>query len=256
MHKTAYGAALAQRARVILDELRQAEGEITDLLEDRRQRLSIGAFFVAMPVLLPRAIARLTATAPRCLFAVQEGDMHELLGGLHNGDFEVIVGRLLPEHIAGDITGASLYEERLLAVARPGHPLSRESDLRWTRLRDFPWVLPPKHSPVRAQLQSLFQSSGTSGPQAIVEALSVPTTLGLIRDCDAIGLLPETLAFAAQQEERLVILGVALPALPAPMSAAWLSARPLPPLAHAFVEALQVIAGELRNEMKARSVAR
>src|SRR4051812_32289269 len=53
MWPTPYGVALARHARVILGDIKSAEDKIFDLMNDRRERITVGAFFVSMSVLLP-----------------------------------------------------------------------------------------------------------------------------------------------------------------------------------------------------------
>jgi DNA-binding transcriptional LysR family regulator len=255
MHKTAYGAALARRARVIIDELHKAEAEIGDLLEDRRLRLNVGAFFVAFPQLLPQALARLVQASPRALVSVQEGDMQHLGEGLRQRELDMIVGRICADP-TGELKVEPLYDEKLFAVARPGHALCFEHDLSWSKVAAYPWVLPAKNSPVRTQLQQGFLESRTAGPQVIVEMLSVPATLGMLESSEAIALLPQSIAAAEQARGRIAILRLALPPLPAPMAVAWRSDRPLSPLGELMLNSLRACAQELRNASAVAAPAR
>ena len=239
MSPTLYGMALARHARVILGGINSAEDEIFGLLNDQRERITVGAFFVSMPVLLPRAIALLTRSYPRCLVAVREGDMFELVAGLHDGEFDVIVGRILPEYFHEAVAVAPLYEEKLFAVCRSGHPLASARRLSWPEAVEFPWVLPPKESPVHRALRAQFQVEGIPGPQVVIEALSIPLTMGLLNTCDAIGLMPERVALQEQQRSQIAVLPLTLPPLPAAMGVAWRKDRPLAPLAGELIDALK-----------------
>src|SRR4030081_73643 len=125
-------------------------------MNDRRERITVGAFFVSMSVLLPCALARLTQSYPRCLVTVRVGDMFELVAGLQEGEFDVIVGRILSDYAHADIAVVTLYEEELLAVCRSEHPLSNAKSLTWREAVEFPWILPPKESPVHRSLRAQF----------------------------------------------------------------------------------------------------
>ncbi|HSV54599.1 MAG TPA: LysR family transcriptional regulator [Burkholderiaceae bacterium] len=239
MAPTPYGMALARHARIILGNITSAEDEIIDLLNEERERVTIGAFFVAMPVLIPQAIAALQASHPRCLFAVREGDMFELIAGLQDGKLDIVVGRVHPRYFRDDVATLALYEERLLAVCRHDHPLADVEHLTWRKAAEYPWVLPPKESPVRSALQTQFAAEGVSGPKIVIEALSIPLTLGLLETASAIGLMPQRVALHAQQRNAIAVLRLELPPLPAPMGIAWLRDRPLAPLAQALVSALK-----------------
>ena len=239
MSPTPYGMALARHARVILGNINSAEDEIFDLLNDERERITVGAFFVSMPVLLPRAIASLTRSYPRCLVTVREGDMFELVAGLQGGEFDVIVGRILPEYFHETVGVAALYEEELFAVCRSGHPLANLNPLTWREAVEFPWVLPPKESPVHRALRAQFLAEGVPGPNVVVEALSIPLTMGLLCTCDAIGLMPSRLAVEEQRRNQIAVLPLTIPPLPAPMGVAWRKDRPLSSLASELIDALK-----------------
>ena len=225
MSPTPYGMALAR--------------EIFDLLNGQRERITVGAFFVSMPVLLPRAISLLTRSHPRCLVTVREGDMFELVAGLHDGEFDVIVGRILPEYFHDEVAVAALYEEELFAVCRSEHPLANVARLTWREVVEYPWVLPPKESPVHRALRAQFLAEGVPGPKVVIEALSILLTVGLLNTCNAIGLMPERVALEEQQRSRIAVLPLAIPPLPAPMGVAWRKDRPLAPLASELIDALK-----------------
>ena len=239
MSPTPYGMALARHARVILGDINSAEDEIFDLLNGQRERITVGAFFVSMPVLLPRAISLLTRSHPRCLVTVREGDMFELVAGLHDGEFDVIVGRILPEYFHDEVAVAALYEEELFAVCRSEHPLANVARLTWREVVEYPWVLPPKESPVHRALRAQFLAEGVPGPKVVIEALSILLTVGLLNTCNAIGLMPERVALEEQQRSRIAVLPLAIPPLPAPMGVAWRKDRPLAPLASELIDALK-----------------
>jgi DNA-binding transcriptional LysR family regulator len=242
MSPTLYGTALARHARLILGGINSAEDEIFDLLNDERERITVGAFFVSMPVLLPRAIALLARSYPRCLVTVREGDMFELVAGLRDGEFDVIVGRILPEYFHSSVAVAALYEEKLFAVCRAGHPLANAAHLTWPEAVEFPWVLPPKESPVHRALREQLQAEGVPGPKVVIEALSIPLTVGLLNTCDAIGLMPERVTLEEQRRSQIAVLPLTIPPLPAPMGAAWRNDRALSPLASELIEALKACA--------------
>jgi DNA-binding transcriptional LysR family regulator len=113
--------------------------------------------------------------------------MFELVAGLQEGEFDVIVGRMLPEYAHDDVAVVALYEEELLAVCRSEHPLSKASSLTWRDAVEFPWVLPPKESPVHRSIRAQFLAEGVAGPRC--RKRSIPLTVGLLT-CNAIGLMP------------------------------------------------------------------
>lgn len=239
MVPTKFGQTLARHARVILGDLRAAEDEIRDLMNEHRERLAVGALFTAMPQLLPQAIASIAKSHPRCVITVRESGSFGLAAGLHDGGFDLIVGRLVPEYFRSAVHLEPLFEEHLCAVCRRGHPLENAPALEWEQVATYPWLLPPKESPVSYALQAQFLAEVVQGPAIVVEAFSIPLALGMLKTCDAVTVLPSRVAHDERARGNVSVLPLTLPPWPAPMGIAWRKDKPLSPLATAFIEALK-----------------
>ena len=239
MVPTTFGRTLARHARMILGNLRSAEDELRDLMNEHRESLVVGALFIAMPQLLPQAIALLAESHPRCVNTVRESGSFGLAAGLHDGSFDLVVGRLVPEYFRSAVELEPLFHEDLLVICRREHPLAQVPALGWRDVAGYPWLLPPKESPISHALQSQFLADGVPGPGMIVEAFSVSLALGMLQTCNAITVLPSRLAHALRDKGDVTILPLRPPPLPAPMGVAWRRGDPLSPLAAAFVEALK-----------------
>ena len=239
MKPTPLGDTLARHANLVLANLRAAEGELFDLLRRHTERISLGAFFSTMPLLVPSALARLLRERPNCLVTVREDGMPGLIDGLMRGDFELIVGRMLAEHLVAPIEAMPLYEEGIFAVCRVGHKLAGRRRLSWREAVTFPWILPPHESPVHENLRAELRAAGAEAPAAIVEGLSTPLTLGLVVRSDSIGLLPERIARQEQERQTIVILPLSMQRFPAPVGIAWRGDKAQSPLAVALIAALQ-----------------
>ena len=236
---TPYGVALARHARVILGDLLSAEEELGEISAERNERLAVGAFFTAMPALLPQALARLARTAPRSVVTVREGNMFELLGGLRDGDFDLIVGRVMQDFVQQEVAVVGLYEEDMHAVCRAGHPLAHGRPVSWRDACAHPWILPPKESPMRRSFQARLRDEGVAPPAVIVEAMSVPFTFGLLASSETIAIMSTYATRAAMANGGFATLPLEVPPLPAPMGIAWRRDRPQSPLAASLIEALQ-----------------
>ncbi|GAB3625979.1 HTH-type transcriptional regulator GbpR [Pandoraea terrae] len=239
MVPTKFGQTLARHARMILGNLRSAEDEIRDLVNEHRESLAVGALFTAMPLLLPQAIASLVQSHPRCVITVRESGSFGLAEGLHNGGFDLVVGRLSPEYFRSAVNLEPLYDEDLFAICRRGHPLEKVPVLDWKQVAAYPWVLPPKESPVNYALQAQFLAEGVQGPGVVVEAFSIPLALGMLKTCDAITVLPGRVASDERDSGNVSILPLTLSPWQVPMGVAWRKDWPLSPLAKAFIAALK-----------------
>ena len=191
-----------------------------------------------------QAIALIAQSDPRCVITVRESGSFGLAAGLHDGSFDLVVGRLVPEYFRSAVNLEPLFEEELLVICRSGHPLAKAPTLTWREAAKYPWMLPPKESPISHAIQSQFLADGVQGPAVIVEAFSIPLALGMLQSCDAMTVLPSRLARALRDKGEVSILSLRSPRLPAPMGVAWRKDSPLSPLASAFIAALKTCAGE------------
>jgi DNA-binding transcriptional LysR family regulator len=244
MKPTPLGDALARHARLVLADLLAAEDEVFDILKRHSERISLGAFFSTMPLLVPSALARLMRERPSCLVTVVEGDMPDLIDGLMRGVFDLVVGRIVAEYVSAPIEAMPLYEEGIFAVCRVGHKLAGRRRVSWREAVMFPWILPPRESPVHETLRGQLRADATEAPAAILEGLSTPLTLGLVVRSDSIGLLPERIARQEQERQTIAILPLVMPRLPAPVGIAWRGDKAQSPLAVALIAALRDCAAQ------------
>jgi DNA-binding transcriptional LysR family regulator len=149
---------------------------------------------VAMPTLLAPAVARLKARAPGATVLIQEGDLTHLLPKLRLGEIDLFVGRLEPGYAAPDLLTEPLYQERMVAVAPPGHPLTRKKAVRWRDLVALPCVLPPPWASLRVKLEQQFHRDQLQPPADLVESASFLAQVTFVRQRQAIGFMAASVA--------------------------------------------------------------
>lgn len=187
------GVAITPAGRRLARGIRLAASEIAAGISETRpdQGVRGGAIVVgAMPLcrarLLPAAIADLMREAPDATIEVIEGSRRELIEPLRDGVIDLAIGALRSE-IASDLVQHPLFSDRLMVVARAGHPLDRPR--RWTLddLARYPWVIGRTGTPLRAIWRNLF--GGRALPAAPIECGSVTMIRGILRDSDCLTLL-------------------------------------------------------------------
>jgi len=155
---------------------------------------------VAMPTLLAPAVARLKERAPGATVLVQEGDLTHLLPKLRLGEVDLFVGRLEPGYAAPDLLTERLYDEPMVAVAPPGHPLARKKAVRWRDIAPLPCVLPPPWASLRVKLEQQFYREQLQPPSDLVESASFLAQITFIRQRQAIGFMAASVAEHFEQE--------------------------------------------------------
>lgn len=131
------GTLLQSRARQVLMILEDTKAEITD--DGQSGRLRIGAIPTIAPYFLPDVLQRFSNHFPRATLIVQENTTDVLLKGCTQGELDLaIVALPVP---AKYLETEELFEEELLLVLPPGHPLVEKNRIRLSDVEPFPFVL-------------------------------------------------------------------------------------------------------------------
>lgn len=162
------GKRFARSARLAMSELSAAIADSQD--ESDGEHISIGALPLARPFLVPAAMGRLATERPRAMFEISEGSWREMVEPLRDGRIDMIVGTLRSYEIA-DLRQIPILEDELVIAAGAEHPLAGPEAASVSALREYPWILPPKNSPLRGELERLF--TGGELPFAPIETGSV-----------------------------------------------------------------------------------
>lgn len=244
MAPTPFGEAMIRHAGAVLADLDSAREELSALAEGSHGRVAVGTLMSTASLLLPRAIARAKARAPRLQVTVQEGTHDHLLDALLKGDLDLMLGRVLPGTAQEAVTAEILYREEFRVVCGTANPLARRR-AKLRELVDRPWILPPAHVPLRQRLDALFLSNAGRRPADLVESVSVLTNLTLLRESDALGVLPAETARHYAKLGLLAELPVSLKGILGPVALVTRRNHARSPAAESFLALLRNVAQEL-----------
>lgn len=180
--------ALAQAARLAFAELDQAESDLADMLGREVGRIVVGAMPLSRSHLLPRTIAHFRARRPTLPVKALDGPYDDLMAGLRRGEVDVLVGALRDPAPIGDVEQERLFDDVLVMVARPGHPLAGAAALAAADLARFAFVVSPQGTPTRRAFDRLFEGAGCR-PQSLVETGSMILMRELLRISDHVGCI-------------------------------------------------------------------
>jgi DNA-binding transcriptional LysR family regulator len=130
--------------------------------------------------------------------------------------------------LGGEYAQAHLYEEPTVTVVRNGHPLSGRAVLGWDDLSEYPMILPPAGSLVRAAIDNIMLEQRISVPRRHLESVSTLTNLGVLRKTDSIGFFQRRLAQHFSAQGVLELLPLELPDLSMGVGLIWMADRRLP----------------------------
>ncbi len=131
------GTLLQARAQQVLAILEDTKAEITD--DGQSGRVRVGAIPTIAPYFLPEILRRFSAAYPKAMVIVQENTTDLLLKSCMQGEIDLaIVALPVP---AKYLDVEELFEEELLLVLPPDHPLAGKSGIRLSDVEPYPFVL-------------------------------------------------------------------------------------------------------------------
>lgn len=242
---TAAGASVVRFARSVLAGFDRTRDEIAAEASGAMGRTSVGAMVVATPVLLAQAVERLKARSARTTVLIDEGDLTRLLPKLRLGELDLFVGRLEPGYASPDLETEALYEDPMVAVVHPAHPLARRRAVRWSDVASQPCVLPPPWASLRVKLEQQFFAQGLLPPADIIESASFLAQVTFLQQRGAVAFMARTVArhFAQQGMVSVLRLPVAVD-LP-PVGLITLRGQRLTPVTEHLAECLREVARAL-----------
>lgn len=199
---------LALAARLAFAEMDQATAELGALAGREVGRIVIGALPLSRSGFLPRALVEFRARHPTFPFEVIDGRYDELLTALRRGEIDLMLGALRLPAPTEDIHQDRLFDDSVVIVARPGHPVLADGPLDPARLAAYPWVLPRRPTPIRATLDAFMAGHP---PRSIIETSSVITMREILRQSDHLGALSRQQAQTPAEAHALTILPVEVP---------------------------------------------
>lgn len=236
---TPAGNVLAAHARLMLTQLDHAEQEITDLRDGASGTISVGTLLAASVSLLPKAIAHVRSERPRLTVRTVEGPNASLMPLLRQGAVDMVVGRLPVYRQRDGIAQERLFDDEAAIVVRRDHPSTRQPGSVLADLLNWDWILPPRDTTMRRQIDDVFRQSGLQAPVAGVETLSVLITRNLLLNTDMPAIWPSELAQAEDALGIVNMLPIALPHTGRPVGISTRAGGRLSPAAEALIDALR-----------------
>lgn len=240
---TVFGETLIRHGKLIFAQISNAAQELENLSEGSAGRVVVGTLLAASTSLLPRAIEILLAERPNVAIKISEGTNEVLMPSLLSGEIDMVVGRL-PSHRHRDkIRQEKLFEDRILAVTGPDHPLAGKAGITFAQIKPFGWILPPLETTLRRQVDHFFVGQQQYVPPISIESVSYLTNRALLQSRDLIGLMPAEVVSQDVRNGYLAQLDWDVPFGQGPIGVSLRADDDLSPAGRAFKAALHEAAG-------------
>jgi DNA-binding transcriptional LysR family regulator len=239
---TEAGTVLAEHAGAVLATLESAETAIARIQARLDGRLVLGSIPVAMSVLVPRALGRLSQESPELDIALHEAPTPILVERIRDGllDLAVIaLGADLPDYDLDGLRRDLLLVDGLRVAVPAGHRLAHRVRVPVSELRDEPWIV----GQPATETEPFFGAWPTlDDPKVAFASHDWPARLGLVAAGLGIALMPHI--GAASVPAGVVVVDVDDPAENQRSAVALMPAEPTA-AARAMVTALRIEAAQL-----------
>lgn len=191
---TPAGHVLVDYAGASLRSLREGLDAAAGQPQQHQVSVAVGAVPNISATMLPLAVESLRRQLPSLQVRVASGTNAQLMARLRQGELDLVFGRLADPSDLVDLGFEQLYAERLVAVARPGHPLALQRKVQPRSLAGWTLVLPLAGTTIRRTVDAWLVTHQVEPPACLVETLDSAFALQLVRRSDALWFVPAGLA--------------------------------------------------------------
>lgn len=203
------GRALLPHAERVLQDISKARQAVADLLSATGGTLTVGCAETTSTYVLPDILALYKQRHPGVEMTVRTGSSQAILQLV--ADDAVHLGLLnSPINPQIDVDQVPLYDEEIILVAHPSHPLVQEEAITLNRLAREPFLTADRSCDYWVLVDKFWSSSGVV-PRTAMDLNSVEAAKRMVLQGFGITMLPETCVrheIRTGQMARLHIAGV------------------------------------------------
>lgn len=251
---TTEGETFLLHVRRALNELRHIPDDIAALHGNIQGAVTVGALPLGRTLILPAAIARLSARHPGVRVVTDESAYETLVAGLRAGDVDFILGALRANDTASGLTNERLMAEDMVVLARRDHPLAHAKGLTVADLRDAQWILPRTNAPARTFFESQFRRTKLKVPMPSVETADLAVIRGLLLGTDMVAALSAQQLHYECESGQIVVLDVPFHNTRREIGLTLRADSTPSPAARALIDAIRLAVGDVMRTSRAVEV--
>jgi len=219
---TPAGEALHRLAVRVLGEVSRAHTELDAIAAGLSARLHIGSIWAGVAHLVPQAMVAFQRSHPSVALQMTEAAFNELLAGLEQRDLDLVVGSIDARAFGPHLQHELLFEDDICVVAGPHHPLAQQArEHSLAQLMHCPWIMPPKGTLMRTQLDAAMLEHQGSWVRPKVETATITTLQTVLQATDYIGACSGAMARHLEVLGLLRLLPLARPIPFGPVGVVW-----------------------------------
>ncbi|WP_422929263.1 LysR family transcriptional regulator [Singulisphaera sp. PoT] len=192
------GLLLQKRAQQVLTILDDTRAELTD--DGETGRIRVGAIPTIAPYFLPELLGQFAATHPKATVVVQENTTDALLKACAQGEVDLAIVALPVRERYLEVE--PLFEEELLLVLPPDHPLASRPQIRLDDVEPYPFVLLDEAHCLSENIVS-FCRQRSFQPVAVERTSQLAMVQELVSLSHGVSMIPAMARLRDQSDRRI-----------------------------------------------------
>jgi len=203
---TEFCTALVTHAKAIIGELDRTQATISLMSIGASGNLVVGTTPTVATQLLPLAVRYFRKKFPDAYLNIIENRLDTLLPQLEEGRVDLVITRTDQARLGAGVRCDILYPEQIRIVVGANHPLAKKRKVDWPDVLRYPWIIPPKVSPLRRELEHELALAGQPPPRYRVETGSTLLIVTMLQDGDLVAPMSARLMHYFQGLKQVVPL--------------------------------------------------
>lgn len=206
---TRVGKLFLTRAKNALAELERGKREIRAFLDPEMGEVRVGFPHSLAIRLIPNMIAGFRRRHPKTRFTLRQGPAAEVTEWIERGDLDLALVSPPPEN-EPSLLSEDLFEEELLAIVPPEHPLATRKSIQLKELSEDAFIFLRSGYSLRSISWKACRDAGFT-PYIAFEGEETDTVRGLVAAGLGVSLMPEIALGENQTDLRPVSVRVTEP---------------------------------------------
>lgn len=199
LRPTELGASLARLGGRIHALNLEARDLVERYSKGHAGRLRIGGSPIFMDGVIASMIAEFQRYHNDVHIEQSYGYLDALLAQLRNGTIDLAILPLHASQIPQDMEFIDLLAGRNVIACRAGHPLTRKGTITLSDINPYPWIAPPKDSPLYRDLQRALVSIGSEDFRVNFSGGTFASIASVLAGSDSLTVLPYSVVFMARK---------------------------------------------------------
>ncbi|EEB82423.1 LysR substrate-binding domain-containing protein [Roseobacter sp. GAI101] len=185
---TPVGMVFLVRARNVLEEVRRAGEEVSQIQGSAEGNLVVGLSIAGHMGVLERVLRPFIRRYPRVRLHVIEGFLPTLESELLAGTVDFFIGPVSEDIVTPELDVSKLFDNERLVIARRDHPRSASRSL--SDLNDVDWLTTSITHDAKDELSAVFAEHGLPPPRLIAKCQSALSILTFLMSTDMLAMVP------------------------------------------------------------------